>query len=242
MPILRRGAATLRYEVYGSGYPLLALAPGGMRSRIERWHDSVAFKDPTAWLSECYRVIAPDQRNAGQSRAPVGEDDGWRTYLADHLALLDHLGIERFHILGACIGVSFALQLCDAVPDRVASAVLQNPIGLVPGNRPVVDKLFTDWAADQAGREDIDHSQLPGFHDRLFGGDFIFSVSRDAVRRCATPLLLLPGMDDIHPAAISAEIAALAPNVELVNPWKGPALLDGTAATVERFLTAHTDP
>jgi hypothetical protein len=58
--------------------------------------------------------------------------------------LLDHLGIERCQILGACIGVSFALRLCRDLPGRVQSAVLQNPIGLVPGNRAAVDKLFSD--------------------------------------------------------------------------------------------------
>ncbi|MCZ6860281.1 MAG: alpha/beta fold hydrolase [Alphaproteobacteria bacterium] len=53
----------------------------------------------------------------------------WHTYAADQLALVDHLGIERCHTLGGCIGSSFCLTLCEIVPERISSAVLQNPIG-----------------------------------------------------------------------------------------------------------------
>ena len=52
----------------------------------------------------------------------------------DQLALLDHLGIERFHVAGMCIGGSFIMELIEAAPERVASAVMLQPIGF-EGNR-----------------------------------------------------------------------------------------------------------
>ena len=99
MPILERDGASIVYEQYGSGYPVLLFAPGGMRSRAEMWH-SPASGPPRSWndwtevLASRYRVIAMDQRNAGRSRAPIRADHGWHTYAADHLALMDHLGSE----------------------------------------------------------------------------------------------------------------------------------------------------
>src|SRR5207253_5435717 len=68
--------------------------------------------------------------NAGKSRGKVTATDGWHTYAADHLALMDHLGHRRFHVMGGCIGGSFCLKACEMAPDRVTAAVLQNPIGL----------------------------------------------------------------------------------------------------------------
>src|SRR6202521_4261269 len=102
MPSFEHGDASIYYEEYGSGYPLLLFAPGGMRSRIEFWHTS-AF-DPTVEFASDFRVIAMDQRNAGQSRAPIRAGDNWQTYASDQLALLDHLRIQKAHIMGGCIG------------------------------------------------------------------------------------------------------------------------------------------
>src|SRR5687768_6171871 len=102
MPSFERDGVTIHYEEQGTGFPLLLLAPGGMRSVIERW-ESAPF-DPRKELSSDFRVIAMDQRNAGRSRAPVSASDGWQTYAQDQLALLDQLGIERCHLLGGCIG------------------------------------------------------------------------------------------------------------------------------------------
>jgi pimeloyl-ACP methyl ester carboxylesterase len=101
MPIFDRDNVTIYYEEYGQarGFPILLIAPGGMRSVVDFWHRSPF--DPTVELSADFRVIAMDQRNAGQSRAPIGNGDGWESYVADQLALLDHLGISRSHVMGA---------------------------------------------------------------------------------------------------------------------------------------------
>src|SRR5260221_7268745 len=128
MPVFEHAGVSLYYEEYGSGYPLLLFAPGGMRSSIDFWRRSPF--DPTAELAQDFRVIAMDQRNAARSRAPVSTDDGWETYAGDHLALLDHFGAHRAHMLGGCIGSSYGLGLIKLAPQPVSSAVLHDPIGL----------------------------------------------------------------------------------------------------------------
>src|SRR6185437_2868094 len=186
----------IHYEEFGQGYPILLFAPGGMRSRAEMWHDPAdgpprPWSDWTQSLAGSYRVIAMDQRNAGRSRTAIEADHGWHTYAADHLALMDHLGYERFHVLGACIGGSFCLKLCEIAPDRVVSSVLQNPIGLHPEFPEFFPDAFLAWTAEQrAERPELDEDAMRSFGQNLFGGRFVFSVSAEFVRACGTPNLL----------------------------------------------------
>ena len=133
MAMFEHGSVRLHYEIEGDGFAVLLIAPGGMRSSIEFWSKSPF--DPTKEFASDFRVIAMDQRNAGKSSAPISAADGWETYTADHLALLDHLGIKQCHVVGGCIGSSYCLGLIKAAPERVSAAVLQNPIGLSPQNR-----------------------------------------------------------------------------------------------------------
>ena len=223
MPFFERDDVTLYWEESGSGYPLLVFAPGGMRSSIEFW-ERAPF-DPRRELGSEFRVIAMDQRNAGRSRAPITSDDGWDDYARDHLALLDHLGIERCHLMGGCIGSSFCLGVIQAAPERVSAAVLQNPIGL-DENRGVFFEMFDGWAAAMKKRDpDLDEQSLAAFRHRMYGEDFTFNVTRDFVRGVSTPLLILAGDDQYHPTSVAREIAALAPNAELVMEWKEPAIV-----------------
>src|SRR5215210_6357805 len=125
MPIFTRGDISLYYEEHGSGFPLLMIAPGGMRSTVSFWER--APWNPIPQLATHYRVIAMDQRNAGQSKAPIRATDSWQVYTEDQLALLDHLGVNRFHVAGMCIGGSYIMGLIQAAPQRVVSAVLFQP-------------------------------------------------------------------------------------------------------------------
>jgi len=246
MPSLPIPGGHLHYEVHGRGYPVLLFAPGFLSSRIERWRTNPArpgvaqdWLDPIAELGSEFTLIALDVRNAGQSRAAVGPHDDWTTYTKDHLALLDHLGIAKCHVMGACIGVSFALALVAARPGLVTAMVLQNPIGLSPENRAALDHEFDLWAKEVSGWPGIDPAALPAFGKRMFGGDFIFSVSREFVRNCAIPSLLMPGTDLVHPAVVSDELARM-PKVEILAPWKGLALREQAMRRVREFLIAHT--
>lgn len=230
MPIFQHGDVKLNYEEYGSGYPLLVIAPGGMRSEIDFWHRSPF--DPTKELATSFRVIAMDQRNAGLSRAPVSASDSWESFAADQLALLDHLKIRQCHIMGGCIGSSYCLALIKAAPARVSAAILQNPIGLGPDGIARFHNMFDDWAAEfRQRRPEVSEATLAAFRANMFSGDFVFAVTRDFVRSCMTPMLILAGNDPYHPTAVSKEIAMLAPNAEIILEWKTP---DTVGAAVER--------
>lgn len=246
MPVLKLKDSRIHYEVHGAGYPVLLFAPGFLSSRIERWRTNPArpgvpqdFLDPIPALARRHRVVALDIRNAGQSRGAVDGGSGWRDYTADHLALLDHLGVARCHVMGACIGVSFALALAEARPGLVTALVLQNPIGLSDRNRAALDKEFALWVEQVKDFPGVDADALPGFGRRMFGGDFLFAVGRDAVARCDAPILLMPGDDLVHPAEISAEIARLAPRVDTVAPWKGDQFKAQALQRVVDFCAAH---
>jgi hypothetical protein len=54
--------------------------------------------------------------------------------------------------------------------------------------------------------------------------DFVMTVSRDFVRACTTPILILPDDIPAHPYAVAMESARLAPNAQVsLYPWKTPA-------------------
>jgi pimeloyl-ACP methyl ester carboxylesterase len=238
MPIFSRGETTIHYEVHGSGYPVLLFAPGGMRSCIALWERSPFH--PVREFSDQFRMIAMDQRNAGASRAKISAQDGWHSYTEDHLALLDELGVERCHVLGMCIGCAFSLALLTASPERVAAAVLLQSVGHDGTNREVFYQLFDSWAADlRLERDDISSADLPPFRERMFGGDFVFSTTRDALEKSAAPLLVLRGNDVYHPPQTSEELARLAPHGELIRNWKTGDDVAPAVARVRAFLTEH---
>jgi pimeloyl-ACP methyl ester carboxylesterase len=238
MPTFKRDDVSIYYEEYGTGYPILLFAPGGMRSSIEFWANSPF--DPTKELAANFRVIAMDQRNAGKSSGPITADDGWDTYTGDHIALLDHLGIKQCHLMGGCIGGSYSLGVIKAAPQRVSAAVLQNPIGLSPRNREMFYNMFDTWADGFKVKRGLDDASLRQFRDRMYGTDFVFNVTREFVRSCKTPMLILCGNDDYHPKETSKEIAALAPNAELIEHWKASDVIGATVKRVREFLLSHT--
>ena len=236
MAYFNRGDVSIYYEVHGEGFPVLLIAPGGMRSAIGFWADGPF--NPVETLAEDFQVIAMDQRNAGRSTAPVSGSDGWSTYTADQIGLLDHLGIEKAHLMGACIGGPYVFGIIQAAPDRVAAAVVQQSIGY-DGDREIFYAMFQGWADAIAGEHpEADEAAWRSFRSNMYDGDFDFNVGRDFVKSCTTPLLVLMGDDAYHPQTISRAIAASAPNAQLVENWKSPE--DGAAARVTEFLQAHT--
>jgi len=238
MSIFKWDDIQLYYEEHGAGFPVLLIAPGGMRSAASFWERTPW--NPIEQLALHYRVIAMDQRNAGHSVAPIRATDSWHVYTADQLALLDHLGIERCHVAGMCIGGPYIMGLIQAAPHRVTSAVLFQTIGL-HNNRQAFFEMFDSWANElKPTRSDVSEEAWESFKKTMYGGDFLFNVSREFVANCQTPLLVLLGNDLHHPAETSREVAALAPNAALIEDWKEPAHQPAAKKAVEEFLAKHT--
>ena len=241
MPSFRHGDATIHYEEFGQGFPILTFAPAGLQSTIEVWSRPAAPINPTTELAARFRVIAMDQRNAGgRSHAPITPRDGWHTYTGDHLALLDHLRIERCHLYGQCIGGSFILSLLKAQPERVAAAVLAQPIGRVEPMPPGRTPRFQAWAETLTDHPEATPAVLDAFSRNLYEPGFVYCVDRAFVSTCATPCLVLAGNDEAHPLPISEELAKLLPSCALVREWKTEPALTPARARVTEFLANHT--
>jgi pimeloyl-ACP methyl ester carboxylesterase len=241
MPSFRHHGATLYYEEYGHGFPILTFAPAGLQSTIEVWSRPAAPINPITEFPSTFRVIAMDQRNAGgQSHAPITAEDGWDTYTGDHLALLDHLGVQRCHLYGQCIGGSFILNLLKAQPERVASTVLAQPIGRVGALPAGRSARFEAWAESLKDHPEATPPVLDAFYRNLYAPGFVYCVDRAFVSTCATPSLVLAGNDEAHPLPISEELAKLLPNCEFIREWKTGAPLTAARHRVKEFLTKHT--
>ncbi len=128
MPEVQRpDGATIHYEVFGRGYPLLLFAPGGVNSEIAFWPNSAV--NPIRDFAGEFMVIGMDQRHAGRSPAPAAAFS-YDLAAGDQLAVLDDLGIERAHVMGGCIGVAYNLRIIQAAPGRISAAVCQDPVGV----------------------------------------------------------------------------------------------------------------
>src|SRR6058998_3753555 len=241
MPSIEHHGASIYYEEFGRGFPILTFAPAGLQSTIEVWSRPAAPINPITEFAANFRVIAMDQRNAGgRSRAPISAQDGWHTYTADHIGVLDHLGIERCHLYGQCIGGSFILSLLKTQPQRVASAVLAQPIGRVGEMKLGRAARFDAWAKTLGDHPEVTESVLDAFYQNLYGPGFVYSVDRAFVSSFRTPCLVLAGNDEAHPFPISEEVAKLLPNAEFIPEWKTGAALESAKPRIKAFLSKHT--
>lgn len=232
------GPVSIHYDIEGDGYPVLLIAPGGMRSANEIWANQPW--NPRTKLVDQYRVIGMDQRNAGRSTAPISGDDGWDTYTGDQLALLDHLGVDRCHVVGMCIGGPYIMNLLMAAPERFASAVMLQPVG-ISDNTAAMYEMFDLWAeALRPAHPDVSVDDWTSFRSNMWDGEFVLTATREQVAACGTPMLVAMGNDLYHPESTSRDIAALAQRVTFVEDWKEGAALDRFDATVRGFLAEHT--
>ncbi len=228
MPFYERGDVRIYYEEAGSGFPLLLIPGGGLNATIPYVKDKGPFNAMEEFKGE-YRCITLDLRNAngGQSGGPLEIDRPWDAYTDDHLGLMDHLGIQQFLVMGFCIGGPFIWNLLRRAPQRVAAAVLAQPSGF----RPDMPDLFYQnnikgWGPPLcSARPDITMDMVDRFLKTMYGAnpDFVFTVTRDFVRACQTPILVLPDDVPAHPYAVAMESAMLAPNAQVsLYPWKEP--------------------
>jgi pimeloyl-ACP methyl ester carboxylesterase len=240
-----RGAVRIYYEETGSGFPLLLLPGGGLNATI------AFLTNPFNAIEEFkgeYRCIAADLRNApsGQSTGPVEVDRPWDSYADDQLGLMDHLGIDKCAVMGFCIGGPFIWNLLKRAPNRIAAAVIAQPVGWRPEmrDRQYAGSFWKTWPAlITAKRQDVSLQTAEQFIVRMFetNPDFVFTVTREFVRTCQNPILVLPDEVPAHPSAPAIESAMLAPNAEMsIFPWKEPKeRIPLAVRQIRSFLRAH---
>jgi len=148
-------------------------------------------------------------------------------------------------VLGFCIGGPFIWNLLRRASERIVAAVLAQPSGF----RPEQPDLFYNnningWGpALCARRPDITMAIVDAFLNTMYrtNADFVFTVTRDFVRACQTPILVLPDDVPAHPYAVAMETGHLAPNAQVsLYPWKAtPEQIPLAVRHVRSFLRAQ---
>ena len=239
----QKGPVRIHYEETGSGFPLLLIAGGGLNSTIS------GLSNPFDAIGEFkgeYRCVASDLRtaNAGQSSGPLEIDRPWDSFTDDHLAVMDHLRIDKFMVMGFCIGGPLIWNLLKRAPNRVVAAVLAQPSGWRP-EMPTLsyDTNMAGWGPELVKRRpEIRMETVDKFLTKMYKNvDFVFTVNRDFVRNCQTPVLILPDDIPAHPYVVAMEAAMLAPKAEVsMFPWKEPKeRIPLAVRQIHSFLRAH---
>jgi pimeloyl-ACP methyl ester carboxylesterase len=241
-----KGNVRIRYEETGSGFPLLLIAGGGLNgSTIAGIRGGNPFNSIDAFKGE-FRCIYADLRNsAGDSTGPLEIERPWDSYTDDHIGLMDHLRIDKFMVLGFCIAGPFIWNLMKRAPNRVVAAVPAQPVGFRPElANALYDSQKTSWAEPLVKRRsDITSAMADQFLTRMFRNnpDFVFTVTRDFVKSCQTPVLVLPDDTAGHSLTVAIESAMLAPKGQLsMYPWKDtPEKIPLAVRHVRSFLLSH---
>jgi pimeloyl-ACP methyl ester carboxylesterase len=242
----QKGNVRIRYEEAGSGFPLLLIAGGGLNgSTVEGIRGGNPFNAIEALKGE-FRCIYSDLRNSNSpSTGPLEINRPWDSYTDDHIGLMDHLGIDKFMVLGFCIAGPFIWNLIKRAPNRVIAAVPAQPVGFRPElPNALYESQNTGWAQPLIKRRpEITADMTDQFLTRMFKSnpDFVFTVSREFVKSCQTPVLVLPDDTAGHSLAAAIESAMLAPRGQMsMYPWKDtPEKIPLAVRHVRSFLMSH---
>ena len=209
--LYERGAVRIRYEEAGSGFPLLIIPGGGLNSTIaglkaahRRSTRSTSSRASTAASPRtCATPTAasPPARSKSTGRGmPIPTTTS---------ALMDHLGIDKFMVLGFCIGGPLIWNLLKRAPDRIVAAVLAQPSGSRPEMRDPLLRQQHEGLGAGAGQAParLTMEMVDQFLTKMYrtNADFVFTVTRDFVRSCKTPVLILPDDIPAHPYAVAME-------------------------------------
>lgn len=247
MPFYEKGPVKIHYTEMGSGFPVLIMPGGGLNSTIAGLDGSGHPFNAQKEFSNRFRCITLDLRNAnaGQSTGPLEIDRPWDAYTDDHVGLMDHLKIDKFMVVGYCIGQPFIWNLIKRVGNRVVAAVLAQP----SGHRPEMPTQFYDrnmegWGPGLAKRDPkVTMDQVSAFLKKMYleNPEFVFTVNRDFVKNCKTPILVMPDDSPPHPYKVAMEVAMLSPNAQATFfPWKKEAATVPLAVRHARmFLEAN---
>jgi hypothetical protein len=106
------------------------------------------------------------------------------------------------------------------------------------------DSSMSGWAPELIKRRpEITMEMVEKFLTKMYRSnpDFVYTVTRDFVRKCQTPVLILPDDVPAHPYAVAMEAAMLAPKAEVsMFPWKEPKeRIPLAVRQIRSFLRAH---
>ena len=123
MPLARVNGTELFYEVDGDGAPCVVLHGGlGM--------DHILYRRSLGPLSPPLQLVYLDHRGNGRSGRPPLDTLTIEQLAEDATGIADHLGLDRFHVLGHSYGGFVAQELAITYPDRVAALLL---VATTPG-------------------------------------------------------------------------------------------------------------
>ena len=243
MPLFTKGDVSIHYEEVGSGFPLLIIPGGGLNATIKSLDTSVPFNPMTVYKDD-FRCIAADLRNSatGESSGSLETDRPWDAYSDDHLGLMDELGIDKFLVMGFCIGGPMVHNLLRLAPDRIVGAALMQPSGFSPEHPDLFyQNNIKAWGPPLCEkRSDVTMDTVHDFLTSMYTdrSDFVFTATRDFVSSLQTPILVAPDDVPAHPYACAMEVASLAPNSDVtIYPWKDTQEhIDEVVEHARRFL------
>jgi pimeloyl-ACP methyl ester carboxylesterase len=239
-----KGPVKIHYQEWGSGFPLMLIAGGGLGGSTIR-----GLTNPFDAVGEFkgeYRCIGADLRTAnGESTGPLEVDRPWEAFADDQVGLMDHLRIDKFMVMGFCIGGPLIWNLLKRAPNRIVAAVLAQPSGFRPEMPTLMfDTNMQGWGPDYVKRHpNVTMAQVEQFLTKMYKSnpDFVWSVTRDFAKQCQNPVLILPDDIPAHPYKVAMEAAMLAPKAEVsMFPWKEPKeRIPLAVRQIHSFLKAH---
>ena len=191
-------------------------------------------------LADLATVVLPDVRGYGRSVCADPRRHTWFRYADDVIALLDHLGVSSAIVGGAGLGTTITLRTIVAYPDRVGAAVLISLEDIEDDEKKKAEIAFMDAFAARVRADGIEAGWAPILNDlapiigalvreaiprsdpasiaaaAAIGRDRSFR-SIDELRAITTPTLIIPGMDERHPAALAEDLARLLPRGDLAQ-------------------------
>jgi pimeloyl-ACP methyl ester carboxylesterase len=243
MPSFHANGIDIHYEVHGDGEPLVLLH--GYSGTHADWAHALDL----AGLGRRFRVIAPDARGHGRSTNPGGAFS-FRQCALDVLALMDHLGIERFSAVGASLGAKTLLHVGTIAPERTATMVLVSAAPYIPaGARELqraaarAERSAEEWALMRARHAHGDDQiralfELPARFAEVFD-DMSFTPPLLSTIRART-LVVSGDRDPFYPVELAVEMYRAIPRATLwVIPNEGHSPIYG--AWRESFERATLD-
>jgi len=242
MPLAQIEAGDLYYEVDGEGPPLLLIA--GFSGNTTGWLPV----QPA--LAEHFRLIMFDNRGAGRSCVPPGPYT--IAQMADDARqLLDHLGVDRAHVMGSSMGGMIAQEFALLYPERVDKLILNvtlsHPIPVlmqfleaniwaIEQGMPPAQRMFwvLPWMASPAIM--TDHEKVEQTLDVMLANPYpapdagmiaqaqaiMEHDTRSRLGQITAPTLVLSAAEDIlTPAAGGRELAEAIPGAQFVVLPKG---------------------